>query len=193
MVNVLLSTDSLTVLGGPTSVDVDVDLGASGRRGSLILAHSGVPSGSLINNVQVQIYDMVINILPGNQYLGLYQYLLVDGEPSWTYLLQLVNKSYVNKESRLFNDGYTSVSFPISDLVSYGIIPTLDIDQVSIQVSVQGSNPIAHSLSNLEIVRDDEDNAVSLDFDISGSILDPVGGWELLDSSYTVDILVSVT
>ena len=37
MADVLLSTDSLTVAGGPASVSVDVDFGPQGQRGSLIL------------------------------------------------------------------------------------------------------------------------------------------------------------
>ncbi len=37
MPEVLVANDDLVVLGGPTSINVNVDLGATGKRGSQIL------------------------------------------------------------------------------------------------------------------------------------------------------------
>lgn len=192
MVDVVLATDSLTVLGGPSRVSVDVDLGTAGKRGSLILANPGVPTGSTIGNVPIQIYDMVINILPGNQYLGLYQYLLVDGEPSWVYLLNLTNSNYSNKESRLFNNGSVAVSIPISELVSYGISAGIEIEDIAIQVTVENTLPVASAIHNVVIARDDQNNAVSLDFTIEASQLNSSNVWEPIDAAHNVNILVSV-
>jgi len=48
MVNVILSSDEVTVLGGPTRLDVDLNIGASGTRGSLIFNGFGNP-----NNLQL--------------------------------------------------------------------------------------------------------------------------------------------
>ena len=63
MAEVLISSDDLTVLGGPSTVAVDLDFGATGTRGSLIYASngdpnlpaSGIPAGVLP-------YDLAINI-----------------------------------------------------------------------------------------------------------------------------------
>jgi len=192
MVDVVLATDNLTVLGGPSRVSVDVDLGVAGKRGSVILANPGIPTGTTIGNVPIQIYDMVINILPGNQYLGLYQYLLVDGAPSWVYLLSLTNSNYANKEPRTFNNGSVAVSIPISDLVSYGISAGISIEDLSIQNNVEHTRPVASSIHNVTIATDEDDNATSLDFTIIASQLTSENDWELLDDDYAVNILINV-
>ena len=44
MVDILLSSDELSVFGGPASIDLNVDIGAQGIRGSYIFTGNGKPT-----------------------------------------------------------------------------------------------------------------------------------------------------
>lgn len=91
MADVLLSSDSLTVLGGPTSINVDVDFGPAGNRGSLIYASIGDPNLTSSGvPADVQPFDLAINIsASSSRYLTIYQYYSADGVESWQELTRL--------------------------------------------------------------------------------------------------------
>jgi hypothetical protein len=193
MPDVLLNTDDLTVLGGPARVDVQLNFGASGQRGSLLLASPGVPTANqtTIGGIPVQLFDVAINVVPGNQYLGVYQYVLVNGEPQWLYLLQLTNNIYSGNLTKTFTAGSTHVSILFSDLVAFGIVPALSEDNFNVQATLLSGNPSALSINNLEIVRDVQNNAVSLDFDIYSAEF-ASSTWSASTGSKTVHILITV-
>jgi hypothetical protein len=91
MAEVLISSDDLTVLGGPSTVAVDLDFGATGTRGSLIYASNGDPnlSSSGIPS-DVLPYDLAINIsASSSRYLTIYQFYSADGVDSWQELTRL--------------------------------------------------------------------------------------------------------
>ena len=60
MADILLDTVDLTVFGGPTTVDVSVDFGAEGVRGSKIWSGPGAPEVYLVGQ-SIQINDLYIN------------------------------------------------------------------------------------------------------------------------------------
>jgi hypothetical protein len=91
MAEVLISSDDLTVLGGPSTVAVDLDFGATGTRGSLIYASNGDPNlpASAIP-AGVLPYDLAINIsASSSRYLTVYQFYSADGVDSWQELTRL--------------------------------------------------------------------------------------------------------
>jgi hypothetical protein len=193
MVDVLLTTDDLTVLGGPSRVDVQLNFGPVGQRGSLLFASPGipVPNQTTIGGIPVQLFDVAINVVPGNQYLGVYQYILLNGEPQWVYLLQLTNNIYSGNLEQEFTGGVTHVSIPFSDLVAFGIVATLSEENFNIQATLISENPSAISVSNLEIVRDVQLNAISLDFDVS-CVEFSESSWASTTGDQIVHILITV-
>ena len=60
MTNPILAVDDLTVLGGPTTVNVEVDFGPEGPRGSMIYTGLGNPNDNTPDG-DVQLLDLYIN------------------------------------------------------------------------------------------------------------------------------------
>ena len=72
MPDVLLSNDDITVLGPPELVEVLVDIGPTGQRGSKFFVGTGEPntlttSGTIFSET-INLYDMYINSAPGTNY-----------------------------------------------------------------------------------------------------------------------------
>lgn len=80
----VVNTDQITVLGPPSSIDLQVDLGATGERGSIIYAAAGDPTGSgsvAFINVAPKVGDVYLQTDEENQ-LSIYQLLSVPGNPN---------------------------------------------------------------------------------------------------------------
>lgn len=80
----VVNTDQITVLGPPSSIDLQVDLGATGERGSIIYAAAGEPTGSgsvAFINVAPKVGDVYLQTDEENQ-LSIYQLLSVPGNPN---------------------------------------------------------------------------------------------------------------
>ena len=93
MVDVLMSSESVTVLGGPSSVTVGVDFGPQGQRGSTVFSGSGIPDDffteEVIAALDPKLYDLYINTEEGDDFGKVYQYLYVAETYSWEELAQL--------------------------------------------------------------------------------------------------------
>lgn len=94
MVDVLLTTENVTVLGGPANVNLELDFGPRGPRGSNIF--SGTPSPDdffteeVIEALNLQVYDLYVNIDPtSSDYGAFFQYQFVDNVNQWVELAQL--------------------------------------------------------------------------------------------------------
>jgi hypothetical protein len=92
----VLGTDEITVLGPPSTIELQVDLGATGERGSIIYSAAGAPtlsgSAAFINETP-KTGDVFIDTSSTTN-LVFYQYLAVPGNPNqWT---QIVNLSAVS-------------------------------------------------------------------------------------------------
>ncbi len=65
----VVSTDQITVIGPPSSIDLQVDIGPKGDRGSYIFAGPGTPTGSgsvVFLNESPIIGDLFINSNTGD-------------------------------------------------------------------------------------------------------------------------------
>lgn len=148
MVDVLLSSDDLVVLGGPETVNVEVDFGSKGDRGSLIFVGNGKPD--LIDIGQTpKIFDVYINLLTtDDEYLMLYQYILPLGGTTgqWESLTKLIPNTYTTNKSIDFSiSNYCHI--PISDIVDPSYIGNTDASNFSVQVtfSTSAGYPIVSS------------------------------------------------
>lgn len=151
MAEVLIANDDLTVLGGPSSVNVSLDFGPPGQRGSLIYASNGVPSDSNSGiPVDVLPYDLAINIsASSNRYLTVYQYFSADGASGWNELTRLApNVGAVNLDIYFANGvsqqtpGNDGILIPISSITqSTELTPA----NFNIQYSIESVTPILSS------------------------------------------------
>lgn len=94
MVDVLYTSDSVTVIGGPSSVNVELDRGPQGPRGSRIFTAPSDPEDyfttEVVNLLQPNEFDLFFNLDNfGADYGVVYQYQRVDDELQWIQLAQL--------------------------------------------------------------------------------------------------------
>jgi hypothetical protein len=106
-VEVLLSNENLSIFGGPASIDVNVDFGPKGDRGSLIFSGPGKPTDLAVTfSTPPKPQDLYINLLPSDfEYLFLYQYGSVNGILTWSRVLRLIPNTAIANIPVIFLDG----------------------------------------------------------------------------------------
>jgi hypothetical protein len=93
-ITTVVNTDEITVLGPPASIDLQVDIGPQGERGSIIFVAPGEPtsgSGSVaFINESPKLGDLFINNDTNSlDYGSIYQRTSVPGNPdTWTFILE---------------------------------------------------------------------------------------------------------
>ena len=191
MAEVLLSSDELTVLGGPAEISVDVDFGPQGDRGSLILYGLGKPDEVVLPETP-NVYDSYINLLTSDDEYGfMYQYIAGpnNGSPIWTKLFKITPNAYSENVSRTFVSGSTNINIPIAAIVPADLIGNYQAENFNVQVQVLGQNPIAASVSVSEIAI--VSNLVTLPITINAAELSD-GSWLPIDGQKTVHLFITV-
>jgi hypothetical protein len=112
---ILVSSDQLAVFGGPSSIDLNVDYGPQGQRGSLIFTGNGKPTdpdvdlifnNEVYNSQSAQPFDLFINLNPDDfEYLFLYQYGFVNGILTWSRVLRLIPNTAIANIPVIFYNG----------------------------------------------------------------------------------------
>lgn len=147
MVDVILSSDDLVVLGGPEEVNVEVDFGPKGDRGSLIFVGNGKPD--LVDIGQTpNTFDLYINLLTtDDEYLMMYQYVEVLGTIQWQTLTKLIPNTYVTNQSIDFTTA-NYFHIPIASIVDPSYVGSTDASNFSVQVTFATSAgyPIVSSI-----------------------------------------------
>jgi hypothetical protein len=117
LTDVNLSALDLTVFGGPTRVDVDVDFGPPGQRGSRIDAVIGDPRLSNVNKpADSAIGDLVLNIKSGgSDYLMIFQ-KIGAGPEEWQEVVPLFPNIYTSKINLTFASGQASTEIILNEV-----------------------------------------------------------------------------
>ena len=126
MAEVILNTEDLVVFGGPESINVEVDFGPQGDRGSRIYVGNGKPDNVDIGQIP-NIFDVYINLLPSSdEYLNIYQYMEVLGTNQWETISRLNFNNYSEKTSIDFHTDASSSVFKayFNSEINYVFIPT---------------------------------------------------------------------
>ena len=185
MPDVVLSNDDLTVLAGPATVELLVDIGPTGTRGSKFFVGIGNPN-SLSGLGQI-LNDMYIDTAPGSNYGYLYQYISEPGGSSWVEVLRVSPTIYSKLHTVNFNAGSSAyagtgtIIIPITDIsTSAG----LTAENFNIQYSIQNTNPLASSLSSVQI------SGTDLVINLEASEYN--GTWDAFYDEVSVHIFVSV-
>lgn len=159
MPEVVVANDDLVVLGGPAAIELSLDVGATGTRGSYIFNDIGKPTSNQISfSIPPIVGDLYININPSDdEYLYLYQYKLTNGVLAWTRILRLVpNTVLLNPYFKFINgEAYTPIVYNgnlifvrglITSLAEGGLeneqIEQLDPRDLNIQFRVSGASPV---------------------------------------------------
>lgn len=147
-INSVLTTDSITVFGPPETIEVALDIGPSGERGSLIYSGSGDPNvntGAFVNE-SPKINDLYVRTDAGGDYGVVYQYNAIPGGNEWQSILKFQPVLYNDVQTLVFAGGSASVTIPLSEI--YENAPaTLTSDNLSIQLTPEHSEAIAHSVT----------------------------------------------
>lgn len=141
--------EDILVLGGPETINVEVDFGPQGDRGSRIYVGNGKPENVDIGQTP-NTFDVYINLLPSSpEYLNIYQYMEVLGTNQWETISRLNFNNYSEKKSIDFSTEINYVFIPTSAVLSNpSYIGNLDASNYSVQSTFETSAgyPIAHSI-----------------------------------------------
>lgn len=180
MANVVVGALDLNVYGGPASIDVAIDFGRQGTRGSKFWLGQGDPTSAL-SGQDVLVNDLYINTLPTDPYYGwLYQYVIEVGSLVWTKVFSINPTQYTTKKVQTFASGSTTVLIPISQFTT-GTVSLLST--FTITYTIEGTNPIATSFTP---------SIVGTDLSIVIKAIEYSGGsWSNLSGTKNVNMLVS--
>lgn len=178
MVNNVATVDTVTLIGGPAKVNVSLDFGAQGTRGSLILYGIGKPSELPLENFSFapQLLDWYINLKTSDsEYLYLYQYVSADGISGWSRIFKIIPNIFNTNLNVDFVDGIATVNIPITN-TTLALLPGVTFSDLTLNVHV-----------DLEVLpaTDIEDTFPMIPgFRILGTTVDEFSG-------YTLDIMLT--
>jgi len=144
MAEVLLDNVDLTVFGGPTTLDVSVDVGDQGVRGSKIWAGPGNPD-IYTTESELLINDLYVNTATTGSFPGwLYQYILAPGGPEWTPILLLNPSQFSAISSTTFTTGSATINIPVSSLTTANVT---DVTKFIVRLNVENANAVASAFT----------------------------------------------
>lgn len=185
MPEVLLNNEDITVLGSPSTVEVLVDIGPTGTRGSQVFAGIGDPNDIEIGQTPI-LNDLYINASPGVNYGYMYQYVSSPGGNTWVQILSVNPTIYSKNHLTTFTSGTAEIIIPISDIITT-TGTALTAENFSVQYSIIHDNPIASSMTIPALVGAGDNLVIDLTAVESTS-----GVWSSLDAEVTTHIFISI-
>jgi hypothetical protein len=190
MPDVLLSNDDITVLGPPELVEVLVDIGPTGQRGSKFFVGTGEPntlttSGTIFSET-INLYDMYINSAPGANYGYMYQYISESGGNTWVQVLKISPTLYSKRHTVTFASGAASITVPIANIVTVSGTP-LTASNFNVHYSIQGANPVASSIEVPALAGAGTNLVINLN-----AVKSVSGTWSNLTGEVTVHLFITV-
>jgi len=191
---VMVQAIDVSVVGGPSRLNVDVDYGPDGKRGSQIFVGFGDPNNeSTVIGQTPEINDIYINVSTSipQEYLNGYQYKNDDGQLSWINVFKLLpNQTSLNIEAVFDANGLAEdIVIPVGTLSTTPL--SLTPSNINIQHSVLGSSPIASSVSIAPEFVEISGGILALSFNISAAELSD-GEWSPLTGTKTVHLFITV-
>jgi hypothetical protein len=190
MTEVILSNDDLTVLGPPDTVEVLVDIGPTGTRGSQVFVGIGDPNIVEIGQTPI-LNDLYINTSPGEDYSYLYQYVSEPGGDLWVEILKMNPTIYSKNFLTSFSNGQAQIIIPISSIVNVSGTP-LTIENFSIQYSIRNDSPVSSSMILPALTGAGENLVINLKAAEYTLESGPSADWQALEGTVGVDIFITI-
>lgn len=125
MAEVLVSSDDISVLGGPASITLNLDSGPQGQRGTFILygfPNPNTPEAAETFISEPQLFDLYVVVDPASDdYLQIYQYVNQDGALVWIPTFKLAVNIYSTTRPTTFIDGTATIDINLADLGVAGL------------------------------------------------------------------------
>lgn len=146
-----IDSEVLTILGGPATVQLSVDVGPKGDRGNLFFYGQGKPTAVTLPET-AKVYDMYVNLLQSDdEYKYVYQYIYAPGGARWTSVFKLepdvFRKTY---SDQAFDNGETWIYVPISSILGSSDGRGITAQNLHVQCTINGTTPVAVSVSTGE-------------------------------------------
>ena len=151
-INTVVSTDDITVLGPPASIELQLDIGPEGDRGSIFYSGNGDPNTntSVFTSNPAQINDLYIRTDLGGNYGTVYKYVSQPGGEQWQSILKFQPISYNSIENVTFTSGSGIITTTLDDF--YVNAPAnITTDQISVHLTPENDLPLVLSVSNKTI------------------------------------------
>lgn len=183
---VLVANEDLTVIGGPTSINVSMDLGATGKRGSQIFISPGNPNEVVIGQDPI-VFDLCINTLKSDdEYLYLYQYQNLGAINQWVPLFNIIPDTFSSNSSKVFSNGQTTINVPVFSITE---TENLTAESFNVQHSVANGVPVASSISVSEIQIIDDIQVLPITINAAEYV---DNAWTSLDGTKVVHLSITV-
>lgn len=193
MSDVVLNTDDMVVVGGPAIIDLSLEVGATGQRGSKIYAGYGHPNDGLSGSITPLIGDLYINAQStSEEYSFLYQYQAIpNGNPTsqWVHILKLQPTTYAKNDQVEFVDGTAEVIIAANNIVKLTETQSLSEANFNIQCNIINDSPVALSVSLVQYTT--IGGILKLTFNINALEYNGTS-WENLDGVKSAHILITV-
>lgn len=204
MVDIVLDSDDLTVLGGPSEINVELNVGATGKRGVFIFTDFVRPDSPLVTFSEPPVlFDLFLLIDPSSdEYLQIFQYLNQDGVLTWVPVVQLTFNVYNTARNVEFVNGRGEVQIDVFQLGFGKNVPLPDIQNsrlfFNVQVTPQNTDPVALSIETGDLV-----SIAAEDTEVIGDLITylPVyinaaewvdGTWSELNKTMTVNMTINL-
>jgi hypothetical protein len=187
--DVVLDTEDLLVLGPVTNVELQSDIGPTGKRGSKFFVGAGDPNvaGVIPATEEIQIGDFFVNSSVSGKYGWLYIYQAGQNNiVSWQEAIRLQPAIYSNNFQVDFSNGLSSISIPLSEITSDTSI--INTNKYVVQITPISADPL---IANIQQKRIDAPSYNQLSLDLRAIKL-LLGSWVPVDGLVTVGITVSV-
>jgi hypothetical protein len=183
MPEVLLLNDDVTVLGPPTTIDLLVDIGPQGVRGSQVFIGTGEPNA--VFEGEAELNDLFINTSPGADYGYLYQYVAEPGGNTWIEVLKINPTIFSKNYSVVFSSGTGSLTIPVDDITAAET--AFVAENFSVQYSIAHDNPVASAMQIPALVGDGTNLVINFDAAEYAS-----STWSALDEEVTVHVFITI-
>jgi hypothetical protein len=190
MADVVISNDDITVLAPPEVIELLIDIGPTGQRGSKFFVGTGDPntltSSQTIFSQAILLNDMYINTSPGADYGYMYQYVAEPGGNLWVEVLNINPTIYSKNHTTTFTSGAASITIPITNIVTVSGTP-LTASNFSVQHSIEGANPVASSIQVPALAGAGTNLVVNIN-----AVKSVSGTWSNLTGEVKVHLFISV-
>jgi hypothetical protein len=185
MPTVVFTNDDVTVLAPPPVVEVLVDIGPQGVRGSQFFVGVGNPNSVDIGQT-VNLNDLYINTSPGGELGYLYQYVSEPGGDTWVQVLDIYPSVYSENAQVTFTSGAAEVVIPVADIVTVSGT-SLTAENFSVQYTIAHTNPVASAMQIPPLAGAGDNLVINID-----AVEYATGSWSALDESVTIHFNITI-